>query len=118
MLYLDALYVGLIIGGAALILVVLLIFILKRKKKTPKILIDQNYVENLINLLGKKDNINTIEVDGNKLKVDVIDLNKADLNGIKEIASSGVFVTGNVIKTLFMYDSKQLKEEIKKYKER
>lgn len=118
MINLGALYVGLIIGGAVLLLIIIIFVILKCQKKEPKVLIDQKYVENLINLLGSKENIDSIDVDGNKLKVLVFDLNKADLNGLKEVAKSGVFVTGNNIKTLFMYDSKALKEEIKKYKEK
>lgn len=114
-------YYWIIIGcAAAFLLITVLLLILKSKKKhkTPKLLIDQAYIEKLVSLIGGKENINNIDVDGNKLKVNVVNLDSANLEGIKEIASSGVFVTGNNIKTLFMYDSQALKEEIKKYKEK
>lgn len=106
-----------IIGGIVLfLLLIILIVVLKSKKKKPKIKIDQKYIEDLIAKFGGKNNISKIEVDQNKLKVDVINRKIVNLEGIKEMASSGVFMTNNTIKTLFKYDSLALKEELKKYK--
>ena len=76
--------------------------------------IDDEFINNLIHLLGEKDNINDVTVDNGRLKFNVVDLDKVDLNGIKAIATSGVFVTGNIIKTLFKLDSQVIKQALEK----
>ena len=102
----------------AIIICIISLKLIKKHKihKKPKLKIDENYIIDLINLFGSKENINTIDVDGNKLKVDVKSLDKVNLDGIKEKANSGVFVVNNTIKTLFMYDSETLRKELNKYK--
>lgn len=101
-----------------LIIIVLIVKVIKRHKlhKRPKLKIDEDYIIDLISLFGGKENISSIDVDGNKLKVDVIDLNNVNLDGVKQKANSGVFVINNTIKTLFMYDSEVLRKELSKYK--
>ena len=101
-----------------IIICIISIRLVKKHKlhKKPKLKIDENYIIDLINLFGSKTNIKSIDVDGNKLKVDVINLDNVDLDGIKQKANSGVFVVNNTIKTLFMYDSETLRKELNKYK--
>lgn len=101
-----------------IIICIISIKLIKKHKlhKKPKLKIDEAYIIELINLFGSKDNIKSIDVDGNKLKVDVINLDNVNLDGIKEKANSGVFVVNNTIKTLFMYDSETLRKELNKYK--
>ena len=101
-----------------IIICIISIKLIKKHKlhKKPKLKIDEAYIIELINLFGSKDNIKSIDVDGNKLKVDVINLDDVNLDGIKEKANSGVFVVNNTIKTLFMYDSETLRKELNKYK--
>ena len=101
-----------------IIICIISIRLVKKHKlhKKPKLKIDENYIIDLINLFGTKSNIKSIDVDGNKLKVDVINLDNVDLDGIKQKANSGVFVVNNTIKTLFMYDSETLRKELNKYK--
>ena len=101
-----------------IIICIICIKLIKKHKlhKKPKLKIDEDYIIDLINLFGGKENINKIDVDGNKLKVDVIDLEACNLDGIKQKANSGVFVVNNTIKTLFMYDSETLRKELNKYK--
>ena len=72
------------------------------------------FINNLIDLLGGIKNIEDVKVDNGRLKLAVLDLEKVNLNGIKEIATSGVFVTGNNIKTLFKLDSQLIKSRIEK----
>lgn len=104
-----------IIGGGVLLvaLIVLLIFLLKlRKPKEKHIKVDDEFTNNLLQLLGSKENIEEVTVDNGRLKIKVKDLDLVNLNGIKEIATSGVFVTGNVIKTLFKLDSQTIKNAL------
>ena len=90
----------------------MVIVLLKKNKKGSRITINDEFINNLISLLGEKDNIADVQVDNGRLKIGVSDLDKVNLEGIKAIATSGVFVTGNIIKTLFRLDSKTIKEEI------
>lgn len=101
-----------VIGGVVvLIIAILLIFFAKKgSKKGPKI--DDEFINNLLSLLGEKDNINQINVDNGRLKITVNDLDKVNLEGIKAVATSGVFVTGNIIKTLFRLDSETIQKAL------
>ena len=114
----NIIWLSITLAVIVLILLIVLIKVIKtiKKHKKPRIKIDENYVVELINLFGGKENIDSIDVDGNKLKVDAKDLELVNLEGIKEKANSGVFVVNNTIKTLFMYDSETLRKELNKYK--
>ncbi|MBE6137640.1 MAG: hypothetical protein E7176_04520 [Erysipelotrichaceae bacterium] len=85
---------------------------LKGKNNKSKLKVDDEFIDNLISLYGGKDNIKEINVDNARLKVTVLDLDSANLNGLKENSEAGVFVTGNTIKTLFKFDSKLVKSSI------
>lgn len=121
--FLDFLHdnvIWLSIVGAILLLILIFVIvkIIKRHNlhKKPKLKIDEDYINRLIEAFGTKENISNIDVDGNKLKVEVLDVNKCNLDTIKLMANSGVFVVNNTIKTLFMYDSETLRKELNKYK--
>ncbi|MGM9969839.1 MAG: hypothetical protein ACI35S_05525 [Anaeroplasma sp.] len=105
-----------IIGAVCLLFIFALIFVivLKKRKNGKKIKIDDIFIDNLITLLGGKDNILKVVVDNGRLKFEVKDTDITDLNGLKEISTSGVFVTGNVIKTLFKLDSFTIQKAIQK----
>ena len=108
-------YIYLIIGVAALLLILLVTFLmLKNKKKTPKVKIDEEFINNLVSLLGDIKNIKNVDVINGRVKIEVNDLELVELEKIKELSSSGFFVTGNVIKILFKYDSETVKKSIEK----
>ncbi len=101
--------------GAVIVLLAVLFFLfLKKKDTTPRIVIDDEFINNLIVLYGDKDNISNINTENGRLKIGVKDLNKVDLEKLKEISTNGVFVTGNTIKTLFRHDSDSIKKELEK----
>jgi phosphotransferase system IIB component len=114
----NIIWLSITLAVVVLILLIVLIKVIKtvKKHKKPRIKIDENYVAELISLFGGKENIDTIDVDGNKLKVEAKNLELVNLEDIKEKANSGVFVVNNTIKTLFMYDSETLRKELNKYK--
>ena len=114
----NIIWLSIVLALIVLILIIVLIKVIKTIKlhKKPKLKIDENYIKELIELFGGKDNIDSIDVDGNKLKVESKNLDLVNLEGIKEKANSGVFVVNNTIKTLFMYDSEALRKELNKYK--
>ncbi len=100
------------VSAVLLLIAVILILINIRKKKPKKINVNTEFIDNLVNLLGDVPNIKEVNVDNGRLKITVNDLDLANLDGIKEIAESGVFATGNTIKTLFRLDSATIKKEI------
>ncbi len=105
----------LIIIAAVLLVVAIIFFIIvktKKKGKQPRIKLNDEFITNLLSLLGEKENVSDVKVDNGRLKITVNDLDKANLEGIKEIATSGVFVTGTTIKTLFRLDSATIKKEL------
>ncbi len=84
----------------------------KLSKKGLKI--DEPFILELMNAYGGKENIREVFVDNGRLKITVEDLDKTDLEKLKSISTSGVFVTGNTIKTLFKLDSETIKSAIEK----
>ena len=115
-LEIDWLLIVLISSIASAVLMIglfaLIVFLGKRKEKRPKI--DENFINNIIVLYGNKDNISKVSTDNWRLKVEVNDLDKVELNKLKEISTNGVFVTGSTIKTLFREDSELIKKELEK----
>lgn len=107
-------YVYIIIGAAILVLLLVVAFIIFKKKKNPnsKIKVDDEFINNLIGYLGEIKNVNNVNVDNGRLKIEVNDLDMVKLDEIKSLALNGVFVTGNVIKILFKYDSNTIKKAI------
>lgn len=116
MIKMEPWFIGLLCGiGVIVIGIITLVVILslrKGKNKPKHIKVDDEFIDNLLNLLGGKDNIEDVTVDNGRLKFKVINLDPVDLNGIKAIATSGVFVTGNIIKTLFKLDSQIIKKAL------
>lgn len=104
----------LIIAGSvlALLAVTFSFIIMKKKNSTPKIKIDDEFITTLIMYLGTLTNIKSVGVDNGRLKIEVNDLDVADLKAIQTMTTSGVFVTGNNIKLLFKYDSETIKKAI------
>ena len=82
------------------------------KKKKPKIKIDDEYINELVNCYGGISNISQTQVDNGRLKITVSNLSIVDLEKIKALSSGGVFVTGNTIKTLYRVDSITIKTAI------
>ena len=97
-----------------IIFIVIVVVILTKKKKNTRINVNDDFINELIKYYGNKENINNITVDNGRLKITVSDIDTVDLNAIKEKSASGVFVTGNVIKTLYKLDSELICKEMKK----
>lgn len=95
-------------------LIIILLVVLKRKKSSkPKIKVDEAFINNLMLALGSKDNIALVETENGRTKFTLKDLDKANLEDAKKLTSAGVFVTGNVVKMLFSYDSDLICKTVK-----
>lgn len=83
---------GLIIGCSILlvaIIVLALVLILKNKSKGIKI--DEEFMNQLISSLGAKENIISYSVENSRVKFELLDVSKANLDSLKELSSKGVF---------------------------
>ncbi len=108
----DNPWIFIIIGAVLIVIVVLFLLIFLKKKDKKGLKIDDEFISNLLSLLGEAENIIDVNVDNGRLKISVNDLDKVNLEGIKAVATSGVFVTGNIIKTLFRLDSETIKKAL------
>lgn len=100
-----------ILGIALLALLLILIF----KKTNKKIKIDDSLINELIISLGGKDNLKDVGIDNNRLKIQVNNIKLCDLENIKKLSNgSGIAVMNNTIKTVFAYQSKDIKNKIEK----
>ena len=102
-----------------LCIIVFLVIIFIRKKPK-KIIIDDEFINTFIEGFGGLDNIKSLNNEnGGRLSVEVNDVDLLLLDIIKSIAVSGVFITGNVVKTLYREDSliikNSIEERIKKW---
>ena len=107
-------YLYYVIGGGALLILlcVILFVVLKNKKKTPKLKIDNEFIDNIVTYLGSINNIVQVNVDNGRLKIEVSDTDCVKFEEIKALASNGIFITGNTIKILFKYDSDTIKKAL------
>lgn len=104
------------IGIFAVIAAIVIIVIVMNRKPKSKIKVDDEFIDSIISYYGGSNNIGTITVDNARLKVEVNDLDLVDLEQLKANSEAGVFVTGNIIKTLFRVDSQTIKSAIEKRK--
>jgi len=93
-----------IVLGIVVVVAGLIVLLLTRKGKN-KVVVDEQLVNNMISFLGGKENISSYQQEAGRVKFEVIDLAKVDLESLKTISTKGVFITGNNVKTLFKYDS-------------
>ena len=104
----------LFIAGIVLFAIIVLVVILLLKgKKNKKVKIDSNFIDNLFVILGGKENVLEVLVDNARLKFKVENLEIVDLNSLKGLSNQGVFVTGDYIKTLFKFESKDIMKAMK-----
>ncbi len=96
------------------IIIGLTVLLYNRKKETngKRINVDEKFIDELINLYGGSTNIKSVEVENSRLKVTVLDIYSVNLEGLKGLSSSGVFITSQTIKTLYKFDSELIKKSI------
>ena len=114
--------IPIIISVSSLLVLCIIVFlvIIFIRKKPKKIIIDDEFINTFIEGFGGLDNIKSLNNEnGGRLSVEVNDVDLLLLDIIKSIAVSGVFITGNVVKTLYREDSliikNSIEERIKKW---
>ena len=112
------LYIGIIVGVILILGVVFYFtcgFRFKRDNKTQvnHVIVDDNFINTLLIGLGGKDNIKTLSIDNGRVKFNVLDLDLINQDAIREVSTTGAFITGSNVKLLFKYDSAVIVETLK-----
>lgn len=82
--------------------------------KTPTMdIIDDERVNFLVDVLGGIDNINAIDVRTSRVKFNLNDVEAIDLEGLKELGTSGIFISGNSLQAIFGEQALLIVEKIK-----
>lgn len=108
-------YVGIIVVLIAITGLVLgLVFGLrsKREVKEQGVVVDEQFIQDLLKGLGGMVNVETVSLDNGRIKFKVKDLDLVNGEALKALSTSGVFITGNNVKLLFKYDSKVILDEL------
>lgn len=95
-----------LIGGIILLAVGLGVFfaILFAKKKTGLDPFPEAKIEDLILRLGGEENVVSATSEGGRVAFTLKNLKRADLEGIRALGATGIFVAGSRIKALFPFD--------------
>ena len=106
--------IGSIVAAMVLLAIIVLIVSSKKKKNKKKgfINVNEEFVDKLIGYYGGIENIKDVTVDNARLKIEVVDLEKVDLESIRDNSNGGLFVKFNTIKTLYKLDSAAIKHLI------
>lgn len=101
-----------VVIGVLLVVFSILIFLYFKVFKK-KVVVDNEYIGNIVSILGNIENVNEVSVENNRLRFTIVDLDLVNFEGLKELCSNGVFITGNVVKCLFKIESSTIAREIK-----
>ena len=93
------------------VLAIVLLAVLKATKKNAEL--DFN---KLVEYLGGKDNIISTESNMSRFKVTLVDVSKANKEGIQKLGAKGIVEIDNQLKIILGPDSKQLKKYIDEIK--
>ena len=84
----------------------------ENKKVSERVNVDEAFMATLLEGLGSLANIESVSIDNGRIKFRIKDLDNINAEQLKEISTSGVFITGSNVKLLFKYDSNTILEEL------
>lgn len=93
-----------------LIIAVGLYFIYFYKPKTKTAELNSDEVATIMNLFGGRDNIENITKSGSRYKFDVKKVEECNLEGMKDLGCTGIFVSGTQVKLIFPFNADELLE--------
>jgi phosphotransferase system IIB component len=106
----------LVLGIIVLAVIVYFIVITYLKKKSPKKITKSVIdIEQLVNMLGGKDNIVSSSHSPSKLTVVLKDNSKTDVEGIKSLGASGIVEAKNSTSMIFGKVSEIIDSDLKEY---
>lgn len=94
-----------------LIIAVGFYFIYFYKPKLKDSTLSEEEIRAIINLFGGKDNIANISKNGSRFKFELKNVEACDLEGIKALGCTGVFISGSQVKLIFPFNADVLIDE-------
>jgi phosphotransferase system IIB component len=91
-----------------LIIAVGLYFIYFYRPKTKTAELNSDEIITIMNLFGGRDNIENITKSGSRYKFDVKKVEKCNLEGMKDLGCTGIFVSGTQVKLIFPFSADEL----------
>jgi len=99
------------------IIVLITVFLLMRKPKRQIVeSIKDSDVQPFIDSYGGLSNIKHATLEGKRLKVQLNDVEKANLSQFKSLGATGIFVSGKNVKMVLPYDMQKLVNQINENK--
>lgn len=86
-----------------------------KKVDQNKIKIDDNLVNEFLLSLGGKDNIQNVSYESSRLKVELNNVKKLDLDKIKSLGAQGLFIAGNKVQAIVGNNAQDFENAIKSY---
>ncbi len=96
-----------------LIIGVAFYFIYFYKPKVKELLVSDEEIETIILLFGGKENITDISKEGSRFTFVLKKVEACNLEGIKKLGATGVFISGSNVKLIFPFNADRLIETIK-----
>lgn len=94
------------------VIAVLLIKLLKKPKSLKVEAIDNSKVNDFINSYGGTHNIISAELDGRRLKIKAKNIENINIDELKTLGASGIFISGDNIKMVLPYNMQKLVDTI------
>ena len=91
-----------------------LFFTFKQSKPKKRVIqpIEDEKIIAFISCYGGLDNIESAELDGKRLKIKIKDIDKVDIEKLKTLGATGIFITGQTVKMVLPYDMEKLVNKI------
>ena len=106
-------YFWLIIIVAVVLTAIITYSIYHRKpKKMKQIPVEDEKIQAFIECYGGLDNIDSIELDGRRLKLQLNHVDLVDIDRFKSLGATGIFISGNQVKMVLPYDMQKLVDYI------
>lgn len=86
-----------------------------KKQQETKVTVSDELVEKFLQLLGGKDNIISVSYEHSRLKVELNNINLIDVQEIKNLGASGIFIAGNKLQAIIGNNAYELEKALKGY---
>ncbi len=104
----NSLIIAIVMAAILTILVIVSIVLIILSKRKPKIKVDEAFISSLVSALGGIENIESVHFINGRINFQLNDVESADLETLKSLSTTGVFVTNQTVKMLFSYDSQTI----------
>lgn len=96
-----------------LIVAVAFYFIYLYRPKPKALVASDEEIDTIFQLLGGRENIEHISKEGSRFTFTLVKVESCNLEGIKKLGATGVFISGSNVKLIFPFDADRLLDIVK-----